>query len=106
MSRYRIEDEHDGELALGRDEKTRRPSRWKVLLHNDDYTTSEFVVDILVRFFHKAHAEATIIMLQVHEKGVGVAGTYPRDVAETKVRDVTVEARGQGMPLLLTLEKE
>ena len=106
MSRFRFEEERDGALALGEDQKTKRPKRWKVLLHNDDYTTTDFVVDILIRFFHKPPAEATAIMLQVHHRGVGVAGIYPRDIAETKIRDVTLEAREQGMPLLLTLEQE
>lgn len=96
----------DGELALEKKRRTAKPKRYKVLLHNDDYTTTEFVVDVLVRFFHKQPAEATQIMLQVHHKGAGVAGVYPKDVAETKIADVEVEARAQGMPLRLTMEAE
>lgn len=102
------------ELGTGRDEqalsqakqRTRRPRRWKVLLYNDDYTTMEFVVQVLVSHFQKSQAEATHIMLQVHRKGTGVAGVYPRDQADTKVVVVTEEARLNGMPLKLTTEPE
>jgi ATP-dependent Clp protease adaptor protein ClpS len=86
--------------------KVALPRRWKVLLHNDDYTTMDFVVYVLMKHFAKSHAEATHVMLQVHHKGVGTAGTYPKDVAETKVAEVTAEARDQGMPLLLSTEPE
>lgn len=106
MSQRRPDEEHDGAVAVEPKKKTKKPRLWKVLLHNDDYTTQEFVVDILVRHFRKAAAEATQIMLEVHFKGVGIAGVYPRDVAETKVHEVTAEARAAGMPLLLTLERE
>lgn len=83
---------------------TRQPPRYRVLLHNDDFTTMEFVIDILVRFFNQTETEATRIMLQVHMEGVGVAGTYPRDQAETKVAQVTAEAESAGFPLLVTME--
>ena len=86
--------------------KPKKPRRWRVILHNDDYTSMEFVVEILITHFGKGHAEAVHIMLQVHNKGRGVAGVYPKEVAETKVAEVTAEARTQGMPLLLTLEPE
>ena len=86
--------------------KTKRPRLWKVLLHNDDFTTQEFVVDILITHFHKSSAEANHVMLQVHRKGRGVAGVYTRDVAETKVTIVTKEARENGMPLKITTEPE
>lgn len=104
MSRF--DDEHDEGLLVEKKHKTRRPRRYKVLLHNDDFTTTEFVVDILVSHFHRSHAEATQIMLQVHHNGTGVAGVYTRELAETKVAEVTDEARVRGMPLLLTTEAE
>ncbi|HVT58250.1 MAG TPA: ATP-dependent Clp protease adaptor ClpS [Thermoanaerobaculia bacterium] len=96
----------DRELATERRPRLERPRRFKVLLHNDDYTSMEFVIHILVKHFAKPPAEAAHIMLQVHHKGLGVAGVYPRDVAETKIAEVTAEARDNGMPLLLTAEPE
>lgn len=99
-------EELDGELSPEKRRRTSRPKRYKVLLHNDDYSTQEFVVEILMTYFHKSHAEATHIMLQVHHRGLGVAGVYPKDVAETKIVEVTDAARVRGMPLLLTMEEE
>lgn len=83
-----------------------RPERFKVLLHNDDYTTMEFVVDILIRVFHRTEPEATVIMLTVHHKGAGVCGVYPAEVAETKVDTVHRLARAAGFPLRCSLEGE
>jgi ATP-dependent Clp protease adaptor protein ClpS len=82
------------------------PRRYKVLFHNDDYTTMEFVVEVLKRFFHKTDTEAEHIMLTVHKCGAAVAGVYTRDVAETKSTQVMDYAREYGMPLLLTTEPE
>lgn len=82
------------------------PRRYKVIFHNDDYTTQEFVILVLMRFFHKGEAEARHIMLTVHFKGAAVAGVYTRDVAETKAQQVMDLARENGMPLLLTTEPE
>ena len=87
-------------------EKTEEPPLFKVLLHNDDYTTMEFVVLVLMKFFHKTETEATHIMLSVHHKGHGVAGVYTKDVAETKVDQVHDYAKEHGMPLRLTVEPE
>ena len=106
MSDFEFDDDLGGDLKSRKKRKIERPRLYKVLLHNDDYTTTDFVVEVLMRFFGKSHGEATHIMLQVHHRGVGCAGIYPKDVAETKVAEVTAEAQAQGMPLLLTLERE
>jgi ATP-dependent Clp protease adaptor protein ClpS len=82
------------------------PRRYKVIFHNDDYTTMEFVVEVLKRFFHKTDTESVHIMLTVHKTGAAVAGVYTRDVAETKSTQVMDYARENGMPLLLTTEPE
>ena len=87
-------------------QKTAVPKRYKVLFHNDDYTTMEFVIEVLRKHFHKNETEALHIMLTVHRKGSAIAGIYPRDVAETKVAEVMRHAREHGMPLLLTTESE
>ena len=94
----------DEQVSTREEQEVQRPRQWKVMLHNDDYTTMDFVVHVLVKHFRKSEAEATHIMLQVHHKGVGVAGVYTRDVAETKVAVVTDEARENDMPLLVTAE--
>jgi ATP-dependent Clp protease adaptor protein ClpS len=80
--------------------------RYRVIFHNDDYTTMEYVIEVLRRFFHKNETEALHIMLTVHKKGSAVAGIYPRDVAETKVAEVMQDARENGHPLLVTAEPE
>jgi ATP-dependent Clp protease adaptor protein ClpS len=86
--------------------KTKRPSLYKVLLLNDDYTPMEFVVHVLERFFSKGREEATRIMLHVHQKGVGVCGVYTYEVAETKVTQVMDFARQHQHPLQCRMEKE
>ncbi len=83
----------------------KEPPKYRVLLHNDDYTTMDFVVKILEEVFHKTPAEATAIMLHVHNNGVGVCGIYPAEIAETKVDTVHAKARAAGFPLLATMEK-
>ncbi|MEM8841860.1 MAG: ATP-dependent Clp protease adapter ClpS [Pseudomonadota bacterium] len=86
--------------------KTKRPSLYKVLLLNDDYTPMEFVVYVLERFFNLSHGYAVEVMLQVHNKGVAVVGVYPFEVAETKVTQVMDSARSNQHPLQCTMEKE
>ena len=86
--------------------KTKKPSMYKVLMLNDDYTPMEFVVHVLERFFSKSREEATRIMLHVHQKGVGICGVYTYEVAETKVTQVMDMARKHQHPLQCTLEKE
>ncbi|MDD9304819.1 MAG: ATP-dependent Clp protease adaptor ClpS [Desulfobacter sp.] len=86
--------------------KEDRPPMYKVLLHNDDYTTMEFVVDILVGVFGKSLEKANQTMLNVHNKGKGICGIYPREIAETKVETVHNLASNKGFPLKSTMEKE
>lgn len=88
------------------DEKTTEPPMYKVLLHNDDYTTKAFVVEILVAIFNKSIEEATGLMWQIHRNGIGVCGIYPYELAETKVNLVKMTARENGFPLKTTMEKE
>lgn len=85
--------------------KTKKPSMYKVIMLNDDYTPMEFVVLVLERFFAKNHEDATRIMLHVHQKGVGVCGVFTYEVAETKVQQVMDLARQHQHPLQCTLEK-
>ena len=87
-------------------EKTQKPSLYKVLLLNDDYTPMEFVVVVLERFFRMSREEATRIMLHVHRRGVGICGVYTYEVAETKVSQVVDFARQNQHPLQCTMEKE
>jgi len=86
--------------------KTQKPSMYKVLLLNDDYTPMEVVVHVLERFFQKNREEATQIMLHVHQRGIGVCGVYTFEVAETKVTQVTDFARKHSHPLQCTMEKD
>jgi ATP-dependent Clp protease adaptor protein ClpS len=86
--------------------KLKRPVLYKVLFHNDNYTTREFVVDVLKEVFHKSESEAVQIMLHVHYNGFGVAGVYTYEVAETKIRTVEAAARKNGFPLRLSMEPE
>jgi ATP-dependent Clp protease adaptor protein ClpS len=95
-----------GGVATKTRAKTQRPSLYKVLLLNDDYTPMEFVVLVLERFFGKTREDATRIMLHVHHKGVGVCGVYTFEVAETKVAQVIEYARQNQHPLQCTMERE
>ena len=87
-------------------EKVTEPPMYKVLIHNDDYTTKVFVVDILTAVFNKSIEEATQLMWQIHRNGIGVCGIYPYELAETKINIVTKVARENGFPLKTTMERE
>jgi len=99
-------DDADVAVATRKSTGTGRPKKYKVLLHNDDYTTMDFVVEILETLFHKSPGEATQITLTVHRKGQGVAGIYPREIAESKVEQVHTQAAQHGFPLRATFEPE
>jgi len=86
--------------------KLKRPKHYKVIMHNDDYTTMEFVVYILMEVFNKSLKEANGIMLEVHEKGRGIAGVYPYDIAVSKTAIATAAAEKEGYPFKLTVEEE
>ena len=88
------------------DQKLDRPRMWRVLLHNDDYTTQDFVVWILETIFHKPRGEAFEVMMSVHRSGMGIAGVYTHDVAETKLKTTRQLAEEHEFPLLVTMEAE
>ena len=100
------DDDLEHGVALKSRTKTKKPSMYKVLMLNDDYTPMEFVVHVLESFFSKSHEEATRIMLHVHQKGVGVCGVYTYEVAETKVNQTMDLAQQHQHPLQCTIEKE
>jgi ATP-dependent Clp protease adaptor protein ClpS len=102
--RTRRDGERQTGLVLDERTRTKKPPMYKVLLHNDDYTTREFVVWVLQTVFHKNEDEATAIMSHVHNNGVGVAGVYTFEVAETKVTKTLNLAKSQQYPLQLTIE--
>jgi len=93
------------DLEANIEEDLDEPAMYKVLLHNDDYTTMEFVVEILQKVFHKSPTEATRIMLLVHKSGTGVCGLFSAEVAETKVELVHHLARKNGFPLQCSMEE-
>src|SRR3989337_1160279 len=96
----------DGETLERTKQETKKPELYKVLLLNDDYTTMDFVVEVLESVFHKQPAEAYRIMMAVHLQGKGLCGVYPFEVAETKVASVIERARENGFPLRATMEPE
>ena len=100
------EQEHDVAVATETQEKVEKPPLYKVLLHNDNYSTMDFVVYILQTVFRKSEGDAVRIMLAVHHQGVGVAGVYTYEIAEAKANKVTQFARAHEFPLLCTLEAE
>ena len=98
--------ELDDAIVTESKQKPKKPPLYKVLLHNDNYTTMDFVVLVLMGIFHHSESAALRIMLQVHNQGIGVAGVYTYEIAETKVARVTALAREHEFPLLCTLEEE
>ena len=109
LSRSDEPDDGDGGTGTGvvaqTKPKVKKPSMYKVIMLNDDYTPMEFVVMVLERFFGKSHEEANQIMMHVHQRGVGICGVYTYEVAETKVTQVMDLARQHQHPLQCTLEK-
>ena len=104
MSQYESEVEESVSSETG--EEVEEPPMYKVMLLNDDYTTMEFVVEILMLVFNKPPEEAVEIMLNVHQKGIGICGVYTYEVSETKVNTVHSLAREHGFPLKCTMEEE
>jgi ATP-dependent Clp protease adaptor protein ClpS len=102
----RDDDDQSTGVVVKTKPKTRKPSMYKVLMLNDDYTPMEFVVHVLERFFSKNREEAHTIMMHVHRRGVGICGVFTYEVAETKVTQVMDFARQHQHPLQCTLEKE
>jgi ATP-dependent Clp protease adaptor protein ClpS len=100
------ENESDIGVALDTRPKTKRPPLYKVMLLNDDYTPMEFVIMILERFFGLTHQESFELMLTVHKKGLAIVGVYSREIAETKVTQVSEMAQRHEHPLQCTMEKE
>lgn len=101
------DDSEEGVITRTRPQnKTRKPPMYRVLFHNDDYTTREFVVFVLTAIFHHDEQAATRIMWTVHTQGVGIAGVYTREVAETRVQRVEALARAREYPLRLSIEPE
>lgn len=99
-------EDSEGDVAVetGRP-RLKEPSRYAVVLHNDDYTTMEFVIEVLRRFFGKTGEDAARIMLKVHNEGRGVAGIYGFDIAETKAAQVEEHAKAHGYPLKCSVEE-
>ena len=96
----------EGEILERTKQETKKPELYRVLLINDDYTTMDFVIEVLETIFHKQPAEAYRIMMAVHTQGKGLCGVYPHEVAETKVQTVIERARDNGFPLLAAMEPE
>ena len=102
---WRLSQEDWDEETITREE-VKRPSMYKVILHNDDYTTMEFVIEVLKKVFHLSATESEKVMLQVHHQGSGICGVYSFEIAETKVYQATEMAKNSGHPLLCTMEEE
>ena len=100
------QDQFDTDVVTKKKPKKKTPRLYKVIFYNDDYTSMEFVVFVLETVFRKGPAEAAQIMLRIHNQGTGVAGIYPREIAETKVETTIELARTHGHPLMVTMEPE
>jgi ATP-dependent Clp protease adaptor protein ClpS len=98
--------EHDGDVLTESETKLEKPKLFKVLLHNDDFTTMEFVVFILQQVFLRSDAEAFTIMLKVHNEGIGIAGIYPFEIANMKAEKAMNISKAHEYPLLCTVEEE
>lgn len=105
MSDEEIYGDEGGVAVAPAKPRLKEPPKYAVILHNDDYTTMEFVIEILTKFFKKNHDEALQITLKIHHDGKGIAGVYSREIAETKVAQVGEYARGRGHPLKVTAEE-
>jgi len=101
-----IEIDNNSNVLLEEKVEVKRPSLYQVLIKNDDYTPMEFVILVIEKYFSKSRNEATQIMLHVHQKGVGVCGLYPYEIAETKVVQVMDFSRKNQHPLQCTMEKD
>lgn len=99
------EDDFDFKVDTKSDQDIDEPRLYKVILLNDDYTTMDFVVEVLINIFHKTIEEANKIMLDVHKKGKGIVGVYSYDIAITKINQVHLEAKKQEFPLKCSIEE-
>jgi ATP-dependent Clp protease adaptor protein ClpS len=106
MPKGKPREQGDTAVVTEKKPQTRKPRLWKVILHNDDYTTMEFVLHVLETVFNRQPAEAHELMLQVHTRGMCVAGVYTYEIAETKVSTVEQMARAAEFPFLCTMEPE
>lgn len=108
MAKKRINtrEKTDEDTLVLEKEHTKEPNRYTIVVHNDDFTTQEFVVHVLVNFLHKNAEEAYRLMLKVHLEGKARVGSYIKDIAETKVAMITSYSRQNGMPLLVTCEPQ
>ncbi len=105
MPEYDDDRRFDGDILEDEDEDVKEPDLFQVLLHNDHYTTMDFVVEVLRVVFHKSLLQATKIMFDVHRKGIGIVGTYTLDIARTKTEQVLRMAEKREFPLRCTFEK-
>lgn len=106
MADHNTERDNERGVIVKERSETQRPRLYKVLFHNDDFTTMEFVVHTLMRFFEKTRTDATRVMLQIHHSGTGLAGCYAYEIAETKVHQTMEYAREHEYPLLVTMEPD